>query len=75
MWTFLLVGSFGAVGAALSAGTVAALVRYHRTGTFPGREGVTEVSTWTLAGLWVRVTIGAAVATYAVVSLSREGLL
>ena len=32
----LLVGLVGAVGLALLVGTVAALVTYRRTGTFPG---------------------------------------
>lgn len=76
MWTFLLVGSFGAVGAALAVGTLAALVRYHRTGSFPGREDASSAPrTSEIVGLWLRVAVGATVATYAGVTLSRRGLL
>lgn len=76
MWTFLLVGTFGAVGAALAVGTLGALVRYHRTGTFPARDGeeVTP-STGAVVGLWGRVLIGATIATYALVTLNDRGLL
>lgn len=35
-WIFLLVGGLGAVGAAMSLGTLAALVRYRSTGELPG---------------------------------------
>lgn len=74
---FLLVGTFGAVGAALAAGTAAALVRYHRTGVFPGADGGDgeAVPRRRLAGLWARVGIGAAIATWAAVDLVRAGLL
>lgn len=73
MWTFLLVGGFGAVGAALAVGTLAALVRWYRTGTWP--DGTGEASTGRLVGLWLRVIAGAVVASWAVISLSRDGLL
>lgn len=75
MWTFLLVGSFGAVGAAMALGTLAALVRYHRTGVWPGTEEAAEISTGRLVGLYVRVVVGAAVAVAAWVSLSARGLV
>lgn len=37
-WIFLLVGGLGAVGAAMSLGTLAALVRYRSTGELPGDD-------------------------------------
>ncbi len=73
-WQFLLVGSLAAVGAALAVGTGAALVRFHRTGSFPGREGG-DVTRGQLVGLYLRVLIGAVIAVYGVVSLTRAGLL
>lgn len=73
-WRFLLIGSVGAVGAALAVGTVAALVRYHRTGSFPGREDV-EVPPAQLVGLYLRVLVGVAVAVWGAVSLAEAGLL
>lgn len=75
-WQFLLIGSLGAVGAALAVGTIAALLRYHRTGTFPGQEDdAADVSTARIVGLWLRVLVGLAVAGYAVVTLADAGLL
>lgn len=74
MEQFLLVGTFGAVGAALAVGTAAALVRYHRTGDFPGAEGG-PIARSRLVGLWLRVVVGAAIAAYAVVDLRGAGLL
>lgn len=75
MWTFLLVGGFGAVGAAMALGTLAALVRYHRTGAWPGTEDAAEVTTGRLVGLYLRVVVGAVLAVYAFVSLSNQGLI
>lgn len=77
-WTFLIVGSLAAVGAALAGGTAAALVRYHRTGRFPGEDDThaqREVSTAHLVGLWLRVAIGVAVAVWGTASLLGSGLL
>lgn len=74
-WTFLLVGGFGAVGAAMAVGTAAALLRYHRTGQWPGRDDGAEVTTGRLVGLYARVIVGAGLAIYAFVSLSSRGLL
>lgn len=75
MWTFLLVGGFGAVGAAMALGTLAALVRYHRTGTWPGSEDAAEITTGRLVGLYVRVVVGAVLGVYAFISLSNQGLI
>lgn len=74
MEQFLLVGTFGAVGAALAVGTGAALVRYHRTGDFPGDEGE-PVRRSRIVALWLRVVVGAAIAAYAVIDLNDAGLL
>lgn len=75
MWTFLLVGSVGAVGAAMAVGTLAALVRWYRTGQWPGRLEGTEVSTGRVVGLWARVVVGAVVAVAAYLSLAGQGLV
>lgn len=74
-WQFLLIGTFAAVGAALAVGTLAALLRYHRTGQFPGDEDTTEVPTRQLVALWARVVVGVILAVYGIVSLQRAGLL
>ncbi len=75
-WQFLIVGSFAAVGAAMALGTLAALVRYHRTGQLPREDGSdAPASRGQLVGLWVRVVVGAGIAVYGVLSLSRAGLL
>ncbi len=75
MWTFLLVGGFGAVGAAMALGTMAALFRYHRSGAWPGQEDAAEVSTGRLVGLYVRVIVGLVLAIVAYVSLANRGLV
>lgn len=75
MWTFLLVGGFGAIGAAMAAGTLAALVRYHRTGVWPGAEDAREITTGRLVGLYLRVIVGTVLGVIAAISLSRQGLL
>lgn len=74
-WTFLLVGGFGAVGAAMALGTLAALVRYHRTGAWPGADDTADVTTGRLVGLYLRVVVGVVLAVVATVSLSSRGLL
>lgn len=75
MWTFLLVGTLGAVGAAMAVGTTAALVRYHRFGQWPGRGDGADVTTGRLVGLYARVVVGLAVAVYAFISLADAGLV
>lgn len=76
MWTFILVGTFAALGAALALGTLAALIRYHRRGAFPDEEGaVTDPTTDHLAALWARVVVGTGVAVWGIVTLARRGLL
>lgn len=74
-WQFLLIGSFAALGAALAVGTAAALLRYHRTGSFPGGEADEPVTGSQLAGLWLRVVVGLAIAVGGGWSLAAAGLL
>lgn len=74
-WAFLLLGSFAALGAAMAAGTLAALVRHRRTGTFPGSDEVVELDGRRRALLWGRILVGAALAGAGVVALLRSGLL
>ena len=75
MWTFMLVGTFGAVGAAMAVGTTAALVRYHRTGQWPGHDPTAEVTRARLVGLYLRVVVGLALTVYALISLADAGLV
>lgn len=75
MWTFLLVGSLGAVGAAMAVGTLAALVRYHRTGEWPGSDESADISTGRLVALYLRVLVGLSVAGYALITLDAAGLV
>lgn len=74
-WTFLLVGSFAAVGAAMAVGTIGALVRYHRTGTLPGSTDAVDVPTGRYVALWLRVVVGIVLTVIGVVALVRAGLL
>lgn len=72
---FLFFGSIGAIGAALAAGTLAALVRYHRTGAFPGHDPGEVVSRGKYARLWLRVVLGVLVAIYGVYVVAESGVL
>jgi len=74
-WAFLIVGSFAALGAALAAGTVAALIRHRRTGTMPGSDEPVELSTRRRALLWLRVVVGLALTFVGVEALRRLGIL
>lgn len=73
-WAFLLVGSFAALGAAMALGTLAALLRYRRTGTFPGSDEVSEVSTGKVVALWIRVVVGTVLAIVGIVAIQRAGI-
>ena len=75
MERFLLVGTFGAVGAAWAVGTGAALLRYHRTGEFPGADEDGRIGRSRLVALWLRVVVGAAIAAFAAYDLTAAGLL
>jgi hypothetical protein len=74
-WAFLLVGSFAAVGAAMAAGTLAALLRYRRTGTFPGSDVPAELPRRKLIGLWVRVAVGVILTVVGIIAIQRAGIL
>ncbi|MEX1178457.1 MAG: hypothetical protein WEB09_08335 [Nitriliruptor sp.] len=72
---FLLFGSVGAIGAAMAFGTLAALWRYHRTGTFPGHDTPEVVPRAKLVRMWLRVVIGLAIAAYGVYVVEASGVL
>ncbi len=74
-WTFLLVGSFAALGAAMAAGTLAALWRHRRTGTMPGSDEPVELDPRRRAALWGRVALGLVLAATGVVAMVRAGLV
>lgn len=75
-WVFLLVGSLGAAGAAMTLGTLAAIVRVRRTGTLPGQpDDAPPPPPGTERRLWVRVVLGAVVAVTAALVLAEQGLL
>jgi hypothetical protein len=73
--TFLFVGSFAALGAAMAAGTLAALWRHRRTGTMPGSDDPVELDARRRAVLWGRVLVGLVLAGAGVVAMRRAGLL
>jgi hypothetical protein len=75
-WGFLLVGSFAALGAAMAIGTLAAIVRYHRTGVFPGADAAQgEVTRSRLLALWGRVAVGVVLTLVGIAALRGGGLL
>lgn len=76
-WTFLLIGSFAAVGAALAIGTLGAIVRFHRTGRLPGEGEAAEapLAPGRLLALWVRVGLGVGLTAIGIWALGRAGLL
>lgn len=73
-WAFLLVGSFAAVGAAMALGTLAALLRYHRTGAFPGAEDGTQVPASRITAMWLRVGLGVVLTVIGVIAIDRAGI-
>jgi hypothetical protein len=74
-WTFLLVGSFAAVGAAMAAGTAAALWQHRRTGTMPGSDEPVELSPARLRRLQLRIVVGVVLTALGVAALRRVGIL
>ncbi len=74
-WAFLLVGSFAAVGAAMAVGTLAALLRYHRTGVFPGAEEGDQLPRSRLIALWARVGVGVVLTIVGIIAIDRAGIL
>lgn len=74
-WMFLFVGSFAAVGAAMAVGTLFALIRHRRTGTFPGQDEPVELSRRRRVGMWVRIVVGTILAVIGIVAINRAGLI
>lgn len=79
-WVFLLVGGLGAVGAAMALGTLAALVRFERTGELPGGEQPDADDDVGATGrvrrrLAIRIVLGLVVAGVCFADLARRGLL
>lgn len=74
-WVFLLVGTFAAFGAAMALGTLAALLRYHRTGVLPGAEETADLSSGRYLALWVRVGVGIVLGIVGIIALDRAGIL
>jgi hypothetical protein len=74
-WTFLLVGTFAALGAAMALGTLAALWTYRRTGTFPGADGPAQLPRNRLVALWTRVVVGLILTGIGLEALRRVGIL
>lgn len=74
-WTFLLVGSFAAMGAAMTVGTLAALWQHRRTGTMPGSDEPVELSPAQRRNLWARVVVGLVLTAAGVRALVGAGIL
>jgi hypothetical protein len=74
-WAFLLVGSFAAMGAAMAAGTLAALMRHRRTGTMPGSDEQVELTPRRRRMLWLRIVIGLVLTAAGVEALRRIGII
>lgn len=75
-WVFLLVGSVGAVGAAMALGTVAALVRFRREGEMPGAADDAPLpDTRQIGLLYGRVVLGVVLAVASFLVLRSQGLL
>jgi len=74
-WTFLVVGSFAAMGAAMAVGTLAALVRHRRTGTMPGSDEPVDLSPARRRVLWARVAVGTVLTVIGLEALRRVGIL
>jgi hypothetical protein len=74
-WTFLLVGSFAAVGAALAVGTIAALADHRRTGMMPGSDELVELTPARRRLLWLRVGVGLVLTGMGVEALRRVGII
>lgn len=74
-WAFLIIGSLAAVGAALAFGTLAAILRYHRTGSLPGSDEPAELSPSRYVAMWARVVVGTGFAIAGVIAMQRAGLI
>lgn len=74
-WTFLLVGSFAAMGAAMAVGTFAALLQHRRSGTMPGSDDPVDLSPQRRRVLWLRVVVGLVLTGMGLEALRRTGIL
>lgn len=75
-WQFLLLGTVGAVGAAMALGTIAALASYRRTGLFPGQDDPADTPTrGQVVALYGRIAVGVALAAVGVFALRDLDLL
>ncbi len=74
-WTFLLVGSFAALGAAMAVGTMAALWQYRRSGTMPGSDEPVELTPARLRVLRLRIIVGLALTGMGIQALRSVGIL
>lgn len=73
-WLFLIIGSVAALGAAMAAGTLAALWRYRRTGTMPGSDDPATLSRGKFISLWIRIVVGVVVAIAGIEWIRRTGI-
>lgn len=69
-YTELFIFLIGAVGAALLLGTGAALLRFRRTGAFPGEDPGAPVEPSQVRGAAVKCVLGAAIIAGALVGLA-----
>lgn len=69
-YTELFIFLIGAVGAALLLGTGAALLRFRRTGAFPGEEPGAHVERAQVRGAAVKCVLGAVIIAGALVTLA-----
>lgn len=70
-WSIVVGYLVGAIGAALAVGTGLALLRYWRTGRFPGQPEGADAS---LVSAWVKLGLGAAMVVWGVATLDRAGM-
>jgi hypothetical protein len=70
-WNVLLAELVLGLGAALALGTGAALLRYWRTGSFPGQTERPPSFT----PVWGKVLLGLLLVVWAIASLDRAGVL
>lgn len=69
-YTELFIFLVGAVGAALLLGTGAALLRFRRTGAFPGEEPDAHVAPAQVRGAAVKCVLGAIIIAGALMTLA-----
>lgn len=70
-WSIVAGEFLVGIGAALVVGVGLALLRYRRTGRFPGQPEDAEPS---LVSAWVKFALGAAMVVWGLATLDRAGL-